>query len=277
MDGMTYMHLSSMPVKEYRKICAMIHPGRVGSTLVCTNLGNSPVFAAGEIFNVIINGIANWESFLSYLDVYDEMLARSLKSYYSQYGNLILHPPAQSVYLFEHKPFHSEKIPSISQAVNEFSARGVDSYIFLYRKNYIRRYVSYLISKISGVWHTATPDRNPFQLIIDINNCVDFEIGFTGGTLLSALDCYYKKFIPSVIEAIKLMPNLILNYEDHVERNPKVAFEQIQSFLGLDSSCAFYNCNYLKQNDFPLSSIILNYDDLVLYLSDTEYSILLND
>lgn len=253
----------------------MIHPGRVGSTVVAKSLSDCPIYLGGEIHNQVANNISAWEPEWNYIDLFKHTMEASSKKPFSQYGSEVKYPSRLSTYLFEYKPFHGGRLPPIDKAIHEFCQHGVTHYIFLYRKNYIRRYVSYLISASSGIWHTRVSPDNPHKVMLDTSLCRDSEIGFKSGNLIGAIDHYYNDFVPSMISAISKKNHLILTYEDHVEQDPNVAFKLIKEFLGIHNNVAPVDCGFKRQNAFPLKDIIENYDQVAEVLSSSGYGHLL--
>jgi hypothetical protein len=254
----------------------MIHAGRVGSTVVASRLTSLPLIVAGEIFNPIVNGIPDWPIRYEYIEFYRRMRqeARERGSPYFKYEQSQL--LSSSAYLFEYKPYHAGCSDLIETAVNKFFDNGVTDVIFLHRKNYLRRYVSFLISRNSGIWHTSCNSSKPYQINIDPMCCEDSEIGIACGTLIELINHYYNNYVPSIKNAISSRRHLVLAYEDHVESDPNVAFSMIRELLGFDDGYDSRDIGYRKQNAFSLQDIIGNYDQVAEIIESHGYSFLLD-
>ena len=66
---------------------------------------------------------------------------------------------------------------------------------------------------------------------------------------------------------------LHLVYEDDIEQSPKVAYEKVCEFLGVEA--VEVECLYQRINTAPLSEIIENYDEVREYLRGTRYEAML--
>lgn len=262
--------------KKFNKICMIIHAGRVGSTVVASSLTALPVIVAGEIFNPLVNNIPDWPAKFNYLELYNFMLGEAHK-FGSPYANYQpTHLDSCAIYLFEYKPYHLGCGENISQAVTKFSDNGVTDFVFMHRENYLRRYVSYLIALSSGTWHTSATRTAPYMINVDTEHCSDYEIGIERGTLVQLIDHYYKYFVPSITNSIKGKRNLVLTYEAHIEKNPSIACEMIQDFLGIDGVYEQKDMGYRKQNNFSLQDIIINYDQVAKVVTNHGYGYLLD-
>lgn len=264
-------------VYGFEQLCMMVHAGRVGSTVVASRLTSLPIIAAGEIFNPIVNGVPDWPKQYSYIDFFRRMLSESRErgSYYIKLDKEKIE--SCTTYLFEYKPYHPGCGENISLAISKFSDAGVNKFIFLHRKNYLRRYVSYLVALKNGKWESLAPVNVPERIHIDINCCSDYEIGVkVPCTLTQLIDHYYNVFVPSIENAICSKDHLILSYEDHVQRDPNITFSKIKEFLEIRQPASPFDAGYQKQNDFPLKEIIENYDEVAEVVASHGYGHLLD-
>jgi hypothetical protein len=257
------------------RICALLHPGRVGSTVLATALTSQPLIAAGEIYNASIYPSGEWWTQHDYVDHFRQLFGQRLKLPQPYLGQL----PAQDGdwYLFEYKPFHTGCGAPLHEAVQAFRQAGVSHFVSLLRSNHIRRYVSYLIAMKTGVWHTHRAADRPHAVRIDLQQVHDYDIGFASGTLLQCLDHYYTQLLPQWERALQDVPHLMLRYEDHVEHDPVRGYRAIVDFLGLDESLPPAVFGQARQNAWPLQQLIENFDEVERALRGTLYAALLQD
>jgi LPS sulfotransferase NodH len=253
----------------------MLHCGRVGSTVLCSSLASQDLIAAGELYNDSLYPEGNWWQHHDYIAHFQQLFERRLQLPQPYGGSR----PARdaSVYLFEYKPFHAGCKAPLEEAVARFSDGGVRQFISLTRRNQLRRYVSYLISIQSGIWHTHRPADRPTQVRIDLEHVSDYEIGFEQGTLLQSLDYYYQTLMPQWDRALQGVDALRLTYEDHIQADPRSGYREVVRFLGLDPALSPAGSEYARQNAWPLRQLIENFDEVERSLRDTPYAALLQD
>jgi hypothetical protein len=257
-----------------QRICAMFHPGRVGSTVLASSLESQSLIAAGEIYNGSIYPFGEWWATHDYVEQFRRVHRERLAFNQPYQGR----PPERDTdwYLFEYKPFHPGCGAPLRDAVQAFQAAGVSHFISLVRRNHLRRYVSYLISLKSGVWHTTQRDDRPTQVRIDVGHVADYDIGFQGGSLLECLDYYYLEHLPQWHRAFDGVPCLRLEYETHIEQDPDTAYRAVVGFLGLDATRAPMRSPLTRQNAWPLRDLVENFADLERTLRGTRYEPLLD-
>lgn len=174
------------------------------------------------------------------------------------------------LFLFEYKPAQCQ--PSPSHFVRGFRDAGVHKFVFLYRQNYLRRYVSYLISRKTGIWH-QTLDNPPLEKVrIPIRACSDHDIGLALGDLVMLMDYYYKFLVPRYRAEMQKSGNYLeLVYEDDIEHDVSVGYSKLVDFLDLNPEVPMASPSITRQNPYPLSDLIENYDEIVSYLNGSSY------
>ena len=255
----------------------MIHPGRVGSTVVAKLFSNNPqVFVAGEIYNDNVNRMSithgkewyflynDYINFLSYM--YNTAIEKC---------NFFQSNIDSKYYFFEYKPYLKGCGKPINQVVEEMADAGVEKFVFLYRKNYLRRLVSALISFYTGVWHIKNKPTKVTTISIDIARITDGDIGIANKPIVELLDKYYNFFIPDIKKALKNHDFLELIYEDDIEQNYYQGYNKLCDFLNIDKLDV--TIDIVRQNPKKLIKIVENYDELYQALKNTEYCKLLND
>jgi hypothetical protein len=257
-----------------RRISVMIHAGRVGSSALAGALSSLPLICAGEIFTDSLQICARLPSGISFAEklqfCFDN--AEALGNHYTEGAPVGIYP--KSAYMFEFKPFHPN-MPTFEHALKMFVDGGVTHFIYLSRRNYLRRLVSFIVARESGVWHSGTTPDTPFQVYLDPQYVIDNEIGFEGGTLANAIKAYetFDSRMRCGLKALGL-PVLSLTYEDDIESDVVVAFERVRQFLELPLAPVF-NSGHARTNPYPLPRIILNFEAVKQYLKDVGCSYLL--
>ncbi len=255
------------------RICAMFHPGRVGSTVLATSLASQSVIAAGEVHNPGVYDCSAWWTRHDYVEHFRQVFDQRLTLPQPYTGR----PPERDAdwYLFEYKPFMEGCGAPLGEAVQALRKAGVSHFVSLLRNNHMRRYVSHLVAMRSGVWHTHQAANAPTRVRIDVGRVHDFDIGFASGTLLECLDHYYLRVLPDWTRALEGVPSLMLQYEDHIERDPTRGYRAVVEFLGLDAAKPPASFGQVRQNAWPLHQLIENFDEVERALRDTPYAALL--
>ncbi len=253
----------------------MMHCGRVGSTVLASLLTAQDLLAAGEIHNTQVYPGEEWWDRVDYVARYQQLFERRLELPQPYLKG----PPTRdaSVYLFEYKPFQPGCGAPLGEAIARFRDAGVQRFISLVRLNPLRRYVSSLVSQRTGVWHTTQPSDRPNRVHIDVNLVIDFDIGFTRGTLMEWLLYFRQTLTPEWNSALQPQDTLWLTYEDHIERDPLVAYAKVVEFLALDPARPAAAVDLVRQNAWPLRELIENFDEVERTLRGTPFATYLED
>ncbi len=257
----------------FERICAMIHPGRVGSTALSVRLGSLPMVVAGEIHNVNVNRTPDWADRFDYVSFLQHCLDNAA-GIAQPYTGRVPVQPLPPMYFFEFKPFHTGCNDALAVAASRFAAAGVTDFVLLNRRNYLRRYVSYLVSLQTGVWHTQEHPTQTPRVHVDLHKVKDHEIGFFGGTLLEALDHYEDSYLAASLRLEQSHRALALWYEDDIETDPDQAFFKVRDFLGCCPDTLPQHCDLRRQNPQPLRALISNFDEVVDFLRGTRHAAL---
>ena len=127
----------------------------------------------------------------------------------------------------------------------------------LHRKNILRRHVSSLIAKKSGIFHLNTGDSyRPVSVTLDIPGLIP--------TIRK-----YEEDITEMTTILEKLPVLKLTYEDDIEADPIVAYHKICQFLNVQPQNVAPNL--VRINARPLSELIQNYREVFDTLSGTPY------
>lgn len=254
---------------DQTQITCIIHPGRVGSTVVSGMLEQlEGVASAGEIYHNHHNGYLGtfgqkWSYyFKDYIRFYEHYLRQFIEKQSSR-RDKIKH------LFFEYKPYYGscEREPNVF--VPAFATQGVDQFILLYRRNYLRRLVSLLISQQSNIWHTRTSLEAAKSLTIDVNRVRDGDIGVHDTTLEQAFS-RYEAYIERIRTSLSHLPHEILIFEDEIAQDPSRAVFRLCEFCDIPPSTA--HPKIVRQNPWPLSQIIENFDEVKAHLKGSRFA-----
>lgn len=180
----------------------------------------------------------------------------------------------KKAYFFETMPFKYSNV-HMSDEIRNMTPReyidtikdkaGINKFILMDRKNYLRRYISAMVAKKNGYWHSNKAVKNVTTIRIDNSDWVV-------GTLFPAMDEWYSE----MTTILKDEDLLNISYENDIENNPRVAYDKVLDFIGLESEQEpeFY---LKKTNPFPMDQIVENFEDVVEEIKGTKYEWMLND
>lgn len=235
----------------------MFHIGRSGSSVLADLfLQHADLVWGGEIYRRLIGKLN--KSDLSMMRLPDPVafVAAQLDARYAtNYG-------------FEVKFFHLDLLDmQLARYVNGLAQIGVDRFIVLRRKNYLRKIVSSLIAKETGVWHIRdNSDPKPVAVRVDVN---DLRLDRQSGPLLAHLENFDENF-KRLDTLLSGKPVLKVSYEEDIERDPLVAYRKIVDFCGLTRMSPVVRLK--KTNPYPLCDLIVNYGEVREYLSDSNFA-----
>ena len=129
-----------------------------------------------------------------------------------------------------------------------------------------------LLTKINKTYHVPTANyQYTLRLSLNENGVIDECLPYRN--LQEQLDIEYhydSNMIDYIAEARQRGERwLHLVYEDDIEQSPKVAYEKVCAFLGVEVFEVEYRLQRL--NPKPLSQIIENFDEVREHLSGTRY------
>ena len=171
---------------------------------------------------------------------------------------------------------------TIEQAVEFFKRKNLNHFIFLQRRNVLRKYISGQLGKINTFWHKRKGEALPadYRSLLHVDFADGGKMsGRTDCNMLTRLDAeqaYNQSMRDYIAEARQRGERwLHLVYEDDIEQSPKVAYEKVCEFLGVEA--VEVECLYQRINTAPLSEIIENYDEVREYLRGTRYEAMLEE
>lgn len=142
-------------------------------------------------------------------------------------------------------------------------------YIILRRKNFLRSIVSHTVmySLVEKKTHNKSSEKATLkQVSIDVKST-----GYNGSKkpLIEHLNLQKENHI-YLEKLLTDQKYLKLNFEDDIAENPNDAYLQVCGFLNIEPEEIPVRLS--RTNPFPLSEIIVNYDEVKEYLKDTEYA-----
>lgn len=251
----------------------MFHFGRSGSTALADAISRIPgFFWHGEIFSegtYVYDGFESLEisrkdkkgggrfdcpDFLEFIDVAKHGVEQQLGHPIIRYGCEIKN------YHFEFGYFSF----SLESALDALASRVPDSkFIFLRRRNPLRRILSANIARQTGIYHVTTSVDKPNKIRIDLNNFNDVDLKFCGE--IAAVLRNSMEVENQYSEVILRHGGFEICYEDHIEGSMDKAMDILSQKLMVE--CVPPETSLKKTNPFPLSETIENYEELRQQLS----------
>lgn len=182
-------------------------------------------------------------------------------------------------YGVELKFFHiramGESVESILELLETLS---FDHFILLHRRNVLRTIISAIRAESMGYFHR--PATGPGQPLAEQDlrttvNLNDVLVNTQRGTLLDTIE-RIESDVAEARQALENRNSLTLVYENHVERDPRVAAIDALEFMGL-SPRNLPEPSLRRINPQPLAAMIANYDEMRDYLASSPYAWMLEE
>ena len=246
------------------KQIAMLHTGRCGSTVLGNMLNASrDVRWDGEIFESQMGSDQRTAS---------ESIQLAEKTINSSRNSV-----RSLIYGFETKYLAQQHLSpdclnlSIESYVDLLDTMGFRYFIVLNRENYLRRTVSALIGKATGIWHSKDPISAPTKVRVDTQNYL------TGSESMSLVEFFESadQRREQLMDALSNRTTLVVSYEQDVKADPRIAFQKINQLVKIGSVTP--EINLRPTNPFRLKQMIENYDEVREALDGTRYEWMLDD
>jgi len=237
----------------------MLHMGRTGSSVLADLLSQHySIHWDGEVF------IENKK----YLKFFYKDPIRFLKYKMSQFSS--------PYYGFEVKGFVFQDLERIvhlalDDFLSEIEKLKFQHYILLFRKNYLRQYISVLQVRAGGKIQTTNKQTKPNKININLNPVFYNDVKLT-------LVEYFNRLDQSLLEISNSFGKrhvLKLVYEDDIQQDPLIAYRKICKFLHLDDENP--TLNFKRTNPFMINDMVENYDELYSALINTKYKWMLEE
>jgi LPS sulfotransferase NodH len=245
---------------------AMFHIGRCGSTVVAKLLEqHRNIYWANELYEPIFK---QWNR---------------LNPDFTQPGIMPMHPikylkksiskSSSETYGFEIKPYHFRLVGmTLEDYLKEIESIGFHKFIVLDRKNKLRKIISSIKAKQSGVYHLKIGSNPKIEKInIPVH---EIQIDHECKSLLEFIDDYIKD-IKLVDHILQNKNCLKLTYENDIESDPLIAYSKICSFIGVDEINP--KISLTKTTPFPIRDLVENYDEVSKCLANSPYEWMLEN
>ncbi len=234
---------------------AMIHAGRCGSTVVGDMLNRRPdVYWDAEIFTREVEDVGGMRRTR---EPGSAILARRM-----DYG-------LNRWYGFELKAHPLQSLAKCGFSMDSFldhaEAAGVTHYVQLERLNALRRLVSVVRARGSGVFHTQRSGGGVQGIHLDVQAV---PLGHIEVPLLEYME--QMQWANQRWRALLGPRNALqLTYEEHIEHDPGVAYRAIADHLGLPEHKA--TPRLTRTSGHPLAVLVENLDEVEATLQGTPY------
>lgn len=242
----------------------MLHFGRTGSSVLCNQFIDHPdIDWATEVYDPSqIERNPDWEHTDSPLHIIQNMINRDKGSLFG----------------FEVKVFRGQHLeimfssPSIKHFITNISSLGVTSFVVLKRKNYLRQYLSAHLAEQRNKWHFSKNEKaHAKSIVLPITPA-------SMNTYKAPLLEYFRQMDRTYSEiqnALSGRKQLWLTYEEDIQDNPRIGYSKCCAFWSLKSFET--NLSLSKAADFPLASLISNFNEVENALIGSEYEWMLYD
>lgn len=234
----------------------MLHPGRCGSTVLATMLGDrDDVRWDGEIFEPHRSRppLRQVEAGLAPSGVVGGRREEV----------------EEAAYLFAVKYLWSHHLRvldlDLPELVEELKAGGVDRWVLVHRRNHLRRVVSGAVGRARGSYHQRRSD-GPSELVRVTLDLDDVPFG-PGAPLLDVFE-ELERGERELRQLLDGQPTLWLTYEDDIERDPTVAYERVCDFLGLERRPV--EVRLRRTTPFSLEDVLENHAEVSALLEGTD-------
>lgn len=248
--------------KEHRVNAVMLHIGRCGSTVLANMLSaRTDIHWIGEIYEPYFqekypNHIRSGE-----FPVFEggplEVLRKEKRL------------RVTDVFGFEIKPFHFELIGiPMEKFMPALIDMGFNRFVLLDRKNRLRTVISALLAAQPGNKYALRvgDEVRHSSVRVDLQAV---EIEYDKKPLLDYLQGY-DSYLIRLRELLESHAPLELFYEDDVEMNPKVGYQRICDYFSTSNDIDI-EVSLQKINPYPLSELIVNFEEVRKYLVGTSY------
>jgi hypothetical protein len=245
---------------------AMFHIGRCGSTVLADLLRqNKKICWDGEIYQAHCNWLESKGIILAPNSLREqspfELLQRHMRFSGARY------------YGFEIK-FYNLRCYGIETQVfvDEIEKLGIERFILLERRNYLRKIVSSVVAEKAGKYHLRIGSNPEFVRVkIEVD---ELDLDYDRKSLLDHL----RGFRDDVLNFQRIMNGrgfLKLTYEDDIMQDPVKTSIQVCEFLGISPAPAVIR--YTRSTPFPLRDVVANFREVETALAGTEFAWMLND
>lgn len=167
----------------------------------------------------------------------------------------------------EFKPYHLAVYQTpLASFVADMREAGFRHFVVLDRRNRLRKIVSSRLAATTGVWHVPPTAVRDGQVIdIDVDH---FSLDRKAGTLAEVLKMYDAEF--EELRRLLSPGYLDLIYEDHIEGDPTIAYQEVVNYLGLTADPVEIKLG--RTTAAPLREVVANFESVARHLTGTRYA-----
>jgi LPS sulfotransferase NodH len=249
---------------------ALLHTGRVGSTVVAKQLEQHPDLTwDGEIFERLID-----YRYRQQKADFAELLAEGLTpKELIQARMVVCSTKNYGLEIKVHPEQHLRKgvvNKSISECISMLRKIGFSKFIFLHRENYLRQRISATVAAAENQYFRETEKAQLSR--VEIRPYSDFSNGET--FLLQEFETM-DRIGSEVRQKISGNDGLILSYEKDVLDNPKIAYSKICEHVGIRKIES--KITLKRTNPFKINDMVINYSSIKKMIEGSEYEWMLDD
>jgi len=243
--------IKSLRLRKGKRNVLMIHRGRSGSRVLGLQLlQNTNICWDHELLNK--NRVVSPTR--EFGENFNPVIYAELSSYKS----------TKPCYGFEMKPKHFRELGlEPAKFIQSLRQRNFGHLIFLTRKNSFRRMISVSVRAKTLKAHYRL-DEKPAITVIELDP----------DKVLRNLKKMKYEF-DAMRNAVQGQKVLNINYEDHIENDPSVAYRMVCEFLEYEAEPT--RIQLRKSNPFPMSTVVSNYEAIKSKLKKTEFAWMLED
>lgn len=159
-----------------------------------------------------------------------------------------------------------------TQMFSLFDRVGVDHFVAIRRRNHLRRFVSAEVGRRRGSYHQRHEDGAADLVTVRLEPKA-VRLGVEVRPLVVAFEELDREE-RQLAEALRGRKHVWIDFEDHIEQDPTVAYERVCAFAGLPA--VDVDVRLARTTDFPLDQVIENYDEVVATLQGTRFAWMLD-
>jgi hypothetical protein len=140
---------------------------------------------------------------------------------------------------------------------------GFGHFVVLERRNVLRQFASGRVARASGTWHSQAAADSPRRARVRVASPRPGIVDLKGR--IDERQAQYRDLIARLGED----RHLHLVYEDDIEADPRVAYEKLCRFLGLEPRPV--EVPLRRTTPFPLAEVIENWEEVRAHLTGTPH------
>jgi len=238
------------------------HMGRCGSTVVGRMLNKHPeIYWSGEVFGKVYKTSPSYflkNRNIEYITTRD--CSVRLEPIYGMEVNYRSNRDLSSAWLNT----------NIQSFFDEMLRLHYSKFILIHRNNLLRRHVSAQIAIKTKKFHSKKSVSTATKTLIPIHSLLEDK----KVDLIELFKTQTKSY-HLVKKLVSSQDGLLLEYEKHIERNPKSAYKLICNYL--DVEVKDEPIPLKRVNNFSLEQLIVNYQEVKNYLTGSEFEWMLKD